>query len=480
MHKLTKYSQKMKVMYIGASLIICLCMVFVFPWFYSVHKEQRFYMVVVNGKTLGVVDSEYQAKCCMRKARLSMNKEAGQIVSMNPELEIYPQNKAVNEVVTETVLEERIYETLKECNVTTQKNAFVINIDGETVILETKEEVVELLNRIASQYDKNGQFSLELIMNQNSEYSSYTVGAKSNSAKGGLENLCFEENVEVVEMCVEESQLTTVDKAFESLTKLKERHIRYEIEPLDTMYWIAMHFDTNIEKIMELNEYLDDEATIYIGDELVIPVMEPDLNVVITKKESYTEKYSAEEEFVENDKKYTSYQEVIQKGKKGKRKVVANVRYKNGVRYGSDILEEEIIKKAVPQITEVGTQVEPTYVKPLSMGTISSTFGARWGTVHKGIDWACSQGTAIYASCGGTVVQAGWRGTYGYCVEIAHPDGNNTRYAHLSSVLVSAGDTVKQYDKIALSGNTGDRTGPHLHFEILVNGTQVDPLSLLQ
>ena len=83
------------------------------------------------------------------------------------------------------------------------------------------------------------------------------------------------------------------------------------------------------------------------------------------------------------------------------------------------------------------------------------------------------------ASCGGTVVQAGWFSGYGNCITIRHPDGKQTRYGHLSKILVSSGQKVTQGQKIALSGNTGRSTGPHVHFEIIINGSQVNPLPYL-
>ena len=100
--------------------------------------------------------------------------------------------------------------------------------------------------------------------------------------------------------------------------------------------------------------------------------------------------------------------------------------------------------------------------------------------MHKGVDWSCPVGTAIMASSGGTVTQAGWFSSYGYCVTLRHPDGRQTRYAHLSKVLVKAGQSVAQGQKIGLSGNTGRSTGPHLHFEILINGSQVNPMKYLE
>ena len=88
-------------------------------------------------------------------------------------------------------------------------------------------------------------------------------------------------------------------------------------------------------------------------------------------------------------------------------------------------------------------------------------------------------GTAVMASSAGTVAKAGWGSGYGYVVYINHADGRQTRYGHLSKVLVKQGEFVQQGEKVALSGNTGRSTGPHLHFEILIGGSQVDPLKQL-
>ena len=127
----------------------------------------------------------------------------------------------------------------------------------------------------------------------------------------------------------------------------------------------------------------------------------------------------------------------------------------------------------------------PTYMKPISGGRLSSGFGKRnrptkgASNYHRGVDWATPSGTAVFPSSSGTVTRAGWGSGYGYCVYIKHPDGKETRYGHLSKILVSVGQNVDQSTKIAYSGNTGVSTGPHLHFEILVGGTQVDPLPYL-
>lgn len=125
------------------------------------------------------------------------------------------------------------------------------------------------------------------------------------------------------------------------------------------------------------------------------------------------------------------------------------------------------------------------FLWPATSYTITSYFGSRTHPIygvtryHSGLDIAAGYGTSVYASKGGTVVDASYCGGYGYLVEIDHGDGTMTRYAHLSSFNCSIGQSVSQGQVVAYVGSTGASTGPHLHFEILVNGVQVDPLGYL-
>jgi murein DD-endopeptidase MepM/ murein hydrolase activator NlpD len=112
-------------------------------------------------------------------------------------------------------------------------------------------------------------------------------------------------------------------------------------------------------------------------------------------------------------------------------------------------------------------------------GPVTSGFGMRWGRMHTGIDIAVPAGTPVHASASGTVVYAGWMSGYGYLVAIDHGNGLATAYAHNSSLLVAVGQHVAQGDTISLSGSTGHSTGPHVHFEVRVNGVPVDPLLYL-
>ena len=116
-------------------------------------------------------------------------------------------------------------------------------------------------------------------------------------------------------------------------------------------------------------------------------------------------------------------------------------------------------------------------IKPIT-GTITSRFGSISSvrsSAHTGLDIAASKGSAIKAAASGTVTFSGYKGSYGYLVVVTHSNGVQTYYGHCSKLYVSAGQTVSQGQTIAAVGSTGNSTGPHLHFEIRVNGVAYNP-----
>lgn len=110
----------------------------------------------------------------------------------------------------------------------------------------------------------------------------------------------------------------------------------------------------------------------------------------------------------------------------------------------------------------------------------TSGFGRRWGRMHEGIDMAGPVGTPIHVTGDGVVTFAGRSGAYGNLIKIRHELGTETRYAHLSRIHVKVGDRVSQGDRIGDMGNTGRSTGPHLHYEVRMNGRAVDPMSFIK
>jgi murein DD-endopeptidase MepM/ murein hydrolase activator NlpD len=118
------------------------------------------------------------------------------------------------------------------------------------------------------------------------------------------------------------------------------------------------------------------------------------------------------------------------------------------------------------------------FIWPVSAG-ITSGFGMRWGRMHEGLDLGASYGTPIHAAAAGTVINCGWLGGYGNLVVIDHGGRFSTAYGHQSQIAVGCGQHVEQGQVIGYVGSTGHSTGPHLHFEIRIDGEAVDPLGYL-
>jgi murein DD-endopeptidase MepM/ murein hydrolase activator NlpD len=133
---------------------------------------------------------------------------------------------------------------------------------------------------------------------------------------------------------------------------------------------------------------------------------------------------------------------------------------------------------------ELNKQVYPEG-RPVQEGWISSYFGRRsdpftgFSAVHKGVDFAGQEGTVVSSVAAGLVTFAGERAGFGQMVEINHGNGLATRYCHNEKLLVKQGDMVRKGQEVSLMGSTGHSTGPHLHFEVLKNGSQVDPLRFI-
>lgn len=189
-----------------------------------------------------------------------------------------------------------------------------------------------------------------------------------------------------------------------------------------------------------------------------------------------------------SDQYMVGTQIVVQKGAAGKKSVTYNIYNVNGQETSREKVDEQVITKAVDKIVTVGTDTIP---KGSVSNSVKNAYGFIWpvdnsvnnyvsayfgdGRGHKGIDIAAKSGTRIFSAKAGTVEFAGYDGAYGLSI-IVNVGGNmKLRYAHCSVIYVRAGDTVSLGENIARVGTTGQVTGPHLHFEVLIGDSQVNP-----
>ncbi len=161
-----------------------------------------------------------------------------------------------------------------------------------------------------------------------------------------------------------------------------------------------------------------------------------------------------------------------------KRKVIEEAKYPK-----EDI--EAAFNKAMDSLKEIEDKKPDSFINPVG-GSVNSGFGPREkpkpgaSSNHKGVDLKASEGQSVKASADGVVSFAGEQRGYGNIVIIDHTGDIQTAYAHLSSVKVNKDDDVKQGDIVGSAGQTGTATGPHLHFEVRLNGTQVDPMDYIK
>jgi murein DD-endopeptidase MepM/ murein hydrolase activator NlpD len=138
--------------------------------------------------------------------------------------------------------------------------------------------------------------------------------------------------------------------------------------------------------------------------------------------------------------------------------------------------------KRLEELSRARLLAEIPSINPTGSAEVVSTFGWRlspWPEFHKGVDLGASYGDTVRAAAAGTVVAAGWDGGYGIKVDIDHGNGYHTWYCHLSHVDVHAGQYVRKAEAIASVGSTGESTGPHLHYQIMLDGKAIDPAPYL-
>lgn len=522
MKHITHHYKKVKVTFLKVMILACIIAAFFLPSieFYESTGDNRFYVYLYEQKVGYVADKE-MVEDCIRQARRDLASEAdGLYIIEEPVVRFEGEEVVWAKCDDAETLTANIKTVLAQHERETLIRAYTVKVNSQTVNLATAEEVNQLLAVTIGKYDTQGQYELAMDLNPERELNVLTasvnrIGSEENAWDTdagvsailshevdeeqiveymdfedfdlGIRDIGFSEEVEVVEAYILEDELNTLDEAINLLTEEQEVQQIYEVQAGDTLSEISIAVGIPMETIVEMNGHILDNvnSTLNIGDELIITVPEPELSVVWTSREHYEETYEAEIIYIPNDEWYTTQMVTLQEPSAGFREVVADVTYENDEEIGRAIVKEVVVMEAVPKIVERGTIVPPTYVKPISGGRLSSRFGRRTAptagasTYHKGVDWATPVGTPVYASSGGTVAKAGWGSGYGYVVYINHPDGRQTRYAHLSKVQVSVGQSVSQGDKIALSGNTGVSSGPHVHFEILINGKQVNPLDYL-
>ena len=300
-----------------------------------------------------------------------------------------------------------------------------------------------------------------------------------------VESVRFLEKVDIKTANTDLEDLHSEEEMVDLLCTSGEKETVHKVVAGDTLHSIAKKYDVWEDQLLADNKGINSKK-LELGSNIIVKQQAPVLTYEVVEKITYDKVIEHKVEEQKSADIYEGMTETQQAGSDGLSEITARVTLQNGKKVEEEDLVTTVKEEPVTEVVLVGTKERPPtvgsgkYIWPLKDSfTQTSGFGSRWGRQHKGIDLAVSVGTTVYAADGGTVVEAQYSGSYGNVVMIDHQNGQETRYAHNSKLLVKKGDKVYQGQPIAKSGNTGRSTGPHVHFEIRFNGEPRNPLNYL-
>lgn len=408
--------------------------------------------VEVGGKTVGVVKKRSAAEDTVKEIIAAREAALGQPVKPEEEVTYRRVRVAQSTVLTPGELKKRLEDAL--CLYT---QAAVVRVDGKDLFyfknLDTAEAFLDSVRQM------------------------YAVKADQKAF--------FEEQVEAVVLNAPASRVTSVEDALATVRRGIEERWRYTVKEGDTLWDIAASQDLSVEDVIAANPGMNPDR-LSIGQVIRLRREKAVLTVVQEYETAKIEQIPFPREIRYDTSLHHGQVKVVQYGQPGKKEIRYAVTVENGVEVSRKVIATRQLVAPVKQVERRGSRYllasrgegRANLGWPLS-GPILSGYGMRWGRMHTGLDIGSSYGVRVGAAGSGTVIRAGWYGGYGRTVDVDHGDGVVTRYAHLSGINVGIGEAVGRGQVIGSVGSSGHSYGPHLHFEVIVNGSPRNPLNYL-
>ena len=355
--------------------------------------------------------------------------------------------------------------------------ATALQIDGETVGYFKDQAAIDTL---LFNYQK--QYVDEDVLNElSADESDEKQVVRDNIV---IKDVTFSRPVETATNIVSEDELLTVDEGLRLLEKGTLTDKIHTVETGDTLFSIVKQYDLTLDQLLEINQDLTEESVLQLGHEINVTAYAPFVDVVVKQEKQVEEVIKFETIVEETDALYKGETRTITEGSDGAKDVTYDMELVNGKVVSKEVLESTITTEVVNKTIEKGTKVISSrgtgdFSWPAVGGYLSSSYGSRWGSFHKGIDIARPSNRNIIASDNGVVEKASYGSGYGNYVVVNHNNGYKTLYAHLSNISVNVGQTVPKGAVLGTMGSTGRSTGIHLHFEVLKNGSNINPASVL-
>ncbi|WP_237458441.1 M23 family metallopeptidase [Pontibacillus yanchengensis] len=355
-------------------------------------------------------------------------------------------------------------------------DATKLEVDGEAVgYTENQQEAEEAIKKLKAKYVP------ESILKK-LEDPTYLKEKDLKNGDSTILDVKLSGKVSYSSQKVKPTKVLTTDELVDLLRKGTKQDKIHTVEKGEVLSEIASDYNLSTQDILELNDNLSENDVVSVGQEINVTDYQSYLDVIVVEEQKEESTIEFETEVKESDDMYKGEQNVKQEGHDGTKETQYKITKKNGEVVREEVLSETVTKESQKKIIIKGTKVIPSrgtgnFVWPTVGGVITSKQGWRWGSHHKGIDIAGVSDRTIKASDNGEVVEAGRDGGYGNKVVINHNNGYKTIYAHMSSIKVNVGQTVRKGQAIGVMGSTGHSTGTHLHFEVYKNGSLQNPLT---
>jgi murein DD-endopeptidase MepM/ murein hydrolase activator NlpD len=307
--------------------------------------------------------------------------------------------------------------------------------------------------------------------------------------KANIKKLDFVSKTEIVEVEIHPDEIGTFEEAKEKIYAKENEATVIEVQPGDNLWNLSKKHGLSLDELIALNLEIDPER-IFPGDKLIVKPFKPVLDVQIELENTVIEAIPFPITQQKDNAMLSGEKKTLQEGVDGEKEVTYSIVMTNGYQTSLEVINEKIIKEPVQAIIKVGTKTTVSRGGSVNYGVvqgkrISSSYGYRIHpitgkrTFHSGVDIAASHGNGVYAYSSGRVTEASYNSGYGNYIVIDHGNGLKTKYAHLSTKSVKAGQKVTTGQRIGSVGSTGRSTGPHLHFEVIKNGSTKNPLNYI-
>ena len=481
------------VIYLGAIIVAFLIMLFVnFSNKYELNPKE-IYKVYLDGKVIGNINDKQELEDYINNEQQDL-KEKYKVDKV-----YIPTGVDIQKCTT---YEKEILTAKQVHNIIKEEKPFTVK--GYKVTIKSKDEdeddmILYVLDK--DMFDKSIKAVLQAFVSKD-DVTNFENNTQPEIKDTGslIEDIYIDQDIVITRGYIStDEQIFTDEK---SLTKyllfgeVKDEEY-YTVQEGDTINSIAFAHKLAPEEFLIVNpEFTSVNNLLSPGEQVKIGLINPVIDVVV-EKHSVFDQESRYKTITEYDPNIMAgVQEVKIDGQNGMDRMTSKIKQVNGETTNVVIVNQEVLTPSVDKVVKVGTKsiyggetlvASGDWAWPtISQYYISSPFAYRWGVLHDAIDIAGSgEGSPIYAANDGTVATASW-GHYslGNHVVINHNNGYYTMYAHLSSINVSVGQTVRKYQQIGAMGHTGQATGTHLHFGVYVNGmpyrggTPIDPLTL--